>query len=108
MGSDIDPKYGFLSVKYIEQTVVEGETPSKKASNLNFIQCGDKNFNFHKEKEIKKNGINNFGCLTDKNYELIGSSFREEMKYLEIKLFKCQNATSNPNYQIGVNKGVTC
>ena len=30
------------------------------------------------------------------------------MNYLEIKLWKCQNATSNPNYTTGVTPGVTC
>lgn len=107
LGKGLDPTIGFFSVKFMRQTVDNGER-IKNRTDLKFERCGSEHFNYVDQAEVKKYGINNYTCVTDDNYEIFGNFYREEMTYLEIKLWKCQNATSNPNYTTGVTPGVTC
>ena len=40
--------------------------------------------------EIKKYGIDKYQCLNDEaKYDIYGNFYRNEMNYLEIKLWKC-------------------
>ena len=47
-------------------------------------------------------GINNYNCLVNENYDMQGNYYRSRLTYLEIKLWKCNNYTKqeyikNPN-----------
>ena len=89
MGKPLDPTLGHFTVKFIEQSVESGER-IKNRTNLNFTKCGDEHFNYVNQDEIKKYGINNYTCLIDdSNYDIFGNFYRDEMNYLEIKLWKC-------------------
>jgi hypothetical protein len=59
------------------------------------VRCGNSQLNFNNEEEMMDFGIEDFYCTKDKTYELFGSTFTEKFQYLEVKLFKCANNTSN-------------
>ncbi len=53
------------------------------------------NFNFSNTDSIKQYGIDKYQCLED-DYLLEGQSiYNTNLKYLEIKLYKCLNTTFN-------------
>lgn len=82
------------------QTVDEKQVRHKEKFDLQFETCGEKSFNYHDQQEVKTFGIQNFNCLTESDYDIIGNFYRKNMRYLELKLWKCQNLTAP--------KGVVC
>jgi hypothetical protein len=58
--------------------------------------------------DVKKYRINEFNCLKDNDWEIFGNFYRAEMKYLELKLWKCQNATATNTKGPGITAGVLC
>jgi hypothetical protein len=84
----MDPSYGFITAKYIKQIVESGER-NKSRENIEFSTCGDSNFNFFDQAEVKRYGINNYTCLKNYDYEIFGNYYKDRMDYLELKLWKC-------------------
>lgn len=81
----------------------------KTKTPLKFSPCGDSAFNYADQDEVAKYRINTFNCLNDdQNFELQGNFYRDDMLYVELKLWKCQNATTPGKSGPGVTPGVTC
>jgi len=57
--------------------------------------CGEKNFKYHDKKEILKYGLDKFYCLADKSYSFQGGFYSDLMSYLEVKLYKCLNSSTD-------------
>ena len=61
---------------------------------MGFQQCGSTSYNFPDQSQVSLLGISNYNCIANKSYSLLGNYFNIDMKYLEIKLWKCQNKTN--------------
>jgi hypothetical protein len=50
---------------------------------------------------VKLFGIDQFNCLTDENYSLLGNFYERQMLYVELKLWKCRNDTGINDRPLG-------
>lgn len=94
LGVDLDPKYGYYSVKlvhyYYSNTLVNGTYPRlKEKITIPVQKCGTNLLRYDDTDEIIKYGINNYMCFGSSNYSLEGDFYSTEFKYLEVKLIKC-------------------
>lgn len=92
----MDPSIGYFTVIMQDQSFDKATNKSNTvAKNLTVQQCGYQYFNFSDSAIITQAGINNQYCVTN-DYSLQGQSiFSLNSKYLEVKLWKCQNTTAN-------------
>lgn len=59
-----------------------------------FSKCGYDGFSYADKTELSRFGIDDFLCLNSfNNFTIYGNFYRAEMKYMEIKLWKCRNTT---------------
>jgi len=77
------------------QDLEDDGTKTKHKEDLPFNACGSEGFNFDHQAEIKLRGLNTYNCLTNRDYEIMGGPYNKEFKYLELKLWKCQNSTKS-------------
>ncbi len=91
----LDPAIGYFTVQYIQQTVNENGDRIKNKTKMPFEPCGNQHFSFNDQEEVKKFGIDKFQCITNNNYEFIGNFYQRNMQYLELKLWKCKNGSSD-------------
>ncbi|TNV82700.1 hypothetical protein FGO68_gene10121 [Halteria grandinella] len=98
LNTDLDPSFGYFSVNYVNQSIVNRER-LKQFTPLGIQQCRDTLFEYDDFSEIQSYKIDEFQCLQEsEQYELQGNFYRSEMKYVEIQLKKCRNGT----------KGISC
>ncbi|CDW88099.1 accessory gland protein [Stylonychia lemnae] len=103
LNSDLDPRIGYFTVKQIGIYTTDKKDSSGKAikdkiiKELKYQKCGDQLFDFPNQQEILSQGISNYNCLTDNDYQFQGNYFSDSFQYLEIKLWKCQNNTKISN-----------
>ncbi|TNV82719.1 hypothetical protein FGO68_gene2428 [Halteria grandinella] len=107
IGKDLPKDIGFFTVRHVNQTVINGARDKNK-TDLTFTQCGENLFSFEDQAEVLNYKINEYLCTDDNftDWELQGNFYRNDMLYLEIKLWKCQNSTNNNT--VGVRPGVVC
>ncbi|TNV83530.1 hypothetical protein FGO68_gene1497 [Halteria grandinella] len=107
IGKDLPKDIGFFTVRHVNQTVIDGQRIKNK-TDLTFTECGDKYFSFEDQAEVLNYKINEYQCPDDNftDWQLRGNFYRNDMLYLEIKLWKCQNSTNNNT--VGVSPGVVC
>ena len=96
LNNNLDPTYGNFTVRYINQTVVNG-VRNKTTTDLSFELCGDEHFTYIDPAEVNKYKINTYQCVKNihSDWQLQGNYYRDEMLYLEIKLRVCKNNTAD-------------
>lgn len=89
-GKDLPKDIGFFTVKYVIQEVIDG-VRNKTKVNFNFKACGNSLFNYTDQTEVTNYHIDEYLCIDNSNmdYQLQGNFYRNDMLYLEIKLWKC-------------------
>lgn len=109
ISNDLSPDIGFFTIRHVNQTVVDGKRNKEKKDYV-YTRCGETMFNFVDQSEVLNYKINEYMCIDDSknetDWEVQGNFYRNDMLYLELKLWKCQNST-NGN-KVGVTPGVTC
>jgi len=82
----IKPEYGVLSIRrseFVYETNAEGkEVRNKYNYDLEVVECGVENFNYHDKELIKKTGLDRGRCIKDKKVELQGNFYSKVFKYL--------------------------
>mmetsp|Transcript_3315 Transcript_3315/g.3293 ORF Transcript_3315/g.3293 Transcript_3315/m.3293 type:complete len:167 (+) Transcript_3315:154-654(+) len=98
--NSIDPEIGFFTVNkveyyYLDDLDEKGVRIRKKLkTDIPFDLCGNEHFRFSNQTQVEIIGISNFLCITDRNYTLQGDFYSDIFNYIEIKLKKCVNGTS--------------
>jgi hypothetical protein len=88
---------GYFTLKAVMNAVNDKGVRVKNKTDMSFVKCGEDNFNYPDQDEVKLYGINNFYCIASDDYYLQGNFYRKELHYLELKLWKCQNTSTNSN-----------
>eukprot|EP00347_Sterkiella_histriomuscorum_P017701 403348330 len=109
LNSELDPSIGYFTVRQLGryETDIKDSTgkliTNKTRVDLPIEKCGDAGFVYPNTEEIRNIGILNYNCLANKTYQLQGNFYQKKFEYLEVKLWKCQNAT-----MLAINSPVVC
>ena len=90
LNEPLDPSIGFFSATYVQMDNSKPTKP-KIRTPLPFAPCGPK---FYEAAEKRPDQLNAINCLTSTDYELSGNYYSDEMDYIDISLYQCQNGTA--------------
>eukprot|EP00347_Sterkiella_histriomuscorum_P023730 403333580 len=103
LNSDLDKSIGYFTVRQLGRYETDiqdanGKLFTNKTINeLPYGKCGDAGFVYPNTDEVRDIGILNYNCLSNKTYQIQGNFYQKKFEYLEVKLWKCQNATMKAN-----------
>eukprot|EP00347_Sterkiella_histriomuscorum_P019663 403340763 len=103
LNNELDPSIGYFTAKQLGRYETDQKDASGKliidkvSKNLPFGKCGDAGFKYPNTDEVRDIGILNYNCLQEKTYQIQGNFYQKQFEYVELKLWKCINATMIAN-----------
>ena len=95
----IDESIYYPKIVFVSKIKINDQLVTKESVTLEHERCDSKKFGDNYQNLFLKNELNNSYCLKDTNFNfsLTGGYKYNQMTYLRIRIYPCQNTTKNNN-----------